>query len=276
MPVNFIRRLDRWGLLQPGLAVLGKLRLLPFAYRQYGRLVALTTDAPPPVSPSELPIPPRDLIFQVAGSVDAQWYLDCGRAMFDAFAALLAARGHQLADLRAVLDFGCGCGRVLRCWHDVRGPVVHGTDYNRAMSSWCRDNLPFAQVGVNSTRPPLSYADSSFDCVYAVSVFTHLSAVMQQPWLEELARVLEPGGFLLLTTQGTNFRSDLDDDERERFDRGELVVRYHESSGTNLCGVYHPENWLRDHVGPLFSICDFIPAGTRAGVGQDIYLLQKN
>jgi len=275
MPANIIRRLDSWGLLQPSLALLRRIGLLTFAYRWYERLAArAVAQAPRPQDDSGVPLPPSELVFQVAGSANIQWYLDCGRAMFETFVELIE-RQRRLAELRAVLDFGCGCGRVLRYWNGVRGPTVHGTDYNPAMIAWCRQNLPFAQTALNAARPPLAYADASFDCIYAVSVFTHLAEELQDPWLRELTRILAPGGCLLITTQGTSFRGDLSEVERAGFDRGELVVRYQEGSGTNLCGVYHPPAYAQHHLTQHLRIGEFVPAGTRAGVNQDIYLLLK-
>jgi len=52
--------------------------------------------------------------------------------------------------------------------------------------------------------PPLPYAAESFDVIYCLSVFTHLNETMQDAWLAELRRVLQPGGLLILTVHGHN------------------------------------------------------------------------
>jgi SAM-dependent methyltransferase len=48
--------------------------------------------------------------------------------------------------------------------------------------------------------PPLDLATESFDVVYATSIFTHYTWDEESEWLNELWRVLRPGGLLLATT----------------------------------------------------------------------------
>src|SRR5438445_1248741 len=61
----------------------------------------------------------------------------------------------EIAELDSVLDFGCGCGRVIRHWPS--GPTLYGCDYNPALVEWCQTNLPFAQFALNNLTPPLPY-----------------------------------------------------------------------------------------------------------------------
>ncbi|HEX4480002.1 MAG TPA: class I SAM-dependent methyltransferase [Rudaea sp.] len=270
-----IRALERRGLLRKLVTPLRKLGLLNVAFRHYERYSARRTSKTA-VSETKLPVPPAQLLYQVAGSADAAWFLACGEAVFGAIDELLGRQGVPLSRLKRVLDFGCGCGRVLRWWQPVSGPSIGGCDYNPAMVSWCASNLPFAHVESNELVPPLRYTDASFDFVYAISVFTHLSADLQTRWMTELKRIIAPGGWLLVTTQGSNFIDALDVDERARFTRGERVVHYDEASGSNLCNAYHPEAFVRGAWSAGFRIAEFLPAGMRPNVLQDLYLLQKN
>jgi len=50
--------------------------------------------------------------------------------------------------------------------------------------------------------PPTGFADASFDAIYGISVMTHLTAAARDAWLEELARLLRPGGIALVTFNG--------------------------------------------------------------------------
>ncbi len=158
----------------------------------------------------------------------------------------------------------------------MRGPEIHGTDYNPRLIEWCRQNLPFAQYGINTLYPPLAYADQKFDFIYAISVFTHMSEELQSLWMKESARILKPGGYLLITTHGASYRERLTKQELEVFDAGHLVVRYEEASGMNLCSAYHPESYVRHQLATGYSVCDFVPAGTEGVIYQDIYLMRKN
>lgn len=166
------------------------------------------------------------------------------------------------------------CGRVLRYWASVPGEV-HGCDYNARLVDWCRQALPFARLQVNGLTPPLPYADTTFDLVYALSVFTHLSADLQLPWVRELRRIIRPGGYLLLSLHGRRYLPDLTPEERDRFEHGDLVVREGEAAGTNRCGAYHPERYVRERLADGFVLLEHQPEGARGNPHQDLVLLRR-
>jgi SAM-dependent methyltransferase len=251
---RFLRLLARAGLIGP-------------AFRTYERLVSLRPSRPAAVDGP--PLPPRRLMVRVAGTADADWFLRSGRAAYDAIAAHV-----PLVEIDSVLDFGCGCGRVTRYWSDFAG-AVRGGDVNTKAVEWCRANLPFARFEINRLEPPLAFEDQSFDLVYALSVFTHLTAELQRAWRDELRRVLRPGGHLLVTTHGHSYLPRLDADERTRFESGELVVRWSDVPGTNLCSAYHPERYLRDTFARGFAFVELEPEGARGNPTQDLVLLRK-
>jgi SAM-dependent methyltransferase len=195
--------------------------------------------------------------------------LRSGQAAYDAIA------GHvPLDSLESVLDFGCGCGRVTRYWSDFEG-AVSGSDVNAKAIDWCRDNLAFATFERNALAPPLDFDEASFDLVYALSVFTHLTAELQVAWRDEMLRVLRPDGLLLVTTHGRSYVPRLDAEERARFERGELVVRWGDVPGTNLCSAYHPEVYLHDTFAQGFTFLELEPEGARGNPTQDLVLLRK-
>jgi len=251
---NLVRLLGRVGLAGP-------------AFRAYERVVAgrsrpvTVVDGPP--------LPPRHLMVRAAGTPDADWFLRSGRAAFDVIAAHV-----PLEQIGAVLDFGCGCGRVTRHWQAFGGEVS-GSDLNAEAIEWCRDNLPFGSFLRNELAPPLGVGDNSFDLVYALSVFTHFTADLQLAWRDELRRVLRPGGYLLLTTHGRSYVPVLDADERKQFERGELVVRWGDQAGSNLCSSHHPEEYLRGVFADGFAFLAFEPEGARGNPTQDLVLLRK-
>jgi len=222
-----------------------------------------------------LPLPPPDLIHAVAGTADPSWFLESGALAAQAIRAVLGKHAATIDDLGAVLDFGCGSGRVLRHWADVEGPAFHGSDYNVSLIEWCERNLPFARYQVNTLAPLLGYDDETFDLVYALSVFTHLPEVDQLAWMDELARVLRPGGFLLLTTHGWFYRTSLLPGDEERFAAGQMIVYGDTAAGTNTCATFHPESWVRRVLARGFDVLDFVPEGALGNPRQDLYLLRK-
>ncbi|HKI92810.1 MAG TPA: methyltransferase domain-containing protein, partial [Gaiellaceae bacterium] len=141
--------------------------------------------------------------------------------------------------------------------------------------AWCRENLSFARFEQNGLEPPLAFSDESFDLVYALSVFTHLTAELQLAWRDELRRVLRPGGHLLVTTHGRSYLPRLVGDERKRFEAGELVVRWGEVAGSNLCSAYHPERYLHETFAEGFELVRLEPEGARGNPTQDLVLLRR-
>jgi SAM-dependent methyltransferase len=174
-----------------------------------------------------------------------------------------------------VLDFGCGSGRVMRHWAAKKGPAFFGSDYNPRSVAWDRKNLAFAKFDQNSLNPPLSYESRFFDLCYCVSVFTHLPSDLQRPWIEELHRILKPGAILALTLSGRGDFGRLTVPEQARFEDGELIVLDAALAGTNMCGVYHPVEYVRREWSDLFKLRRHYPSGAKGSPNQDLYVFER-
>jgi SAM-dependent methyltransferase len=229
-----------------------------------------------PEAADGLPLPPARLRAQVGPlHADAGFFLRSGRHNADLIIDVLSKDGVSIEEMDAVLDWGCGCGRVLRHWSDL--PITHvlGCDINPKMVEWCNEHLPFADASVNDLFPPLPYADSTFDLVYAFSVMTHLSEELQHAWMDECNRVLKPGGYLLFSTLGEYFvsRNRLTPEERRSFAGGNLVVLYETSAGTSLCSAYHPPEYVGRELAGVFDAVTF--RATADDGRHDIHLFRK-
>jgi SAM-dependent methyltransferase len=111
--------------------------------------------------------------------------------------------GFDIRTARALLDFGCGAAKNTRLLRGIEGVRVVGTDVNAAQIEWARKHVPGVEFHVNEPEPPLRFAeDDAFDLVTAASVFTHIPLELQRPWLEEIRRILRPGGYFLCTVAG--------------------------------------------------------------------------
>lgn len=227
------------------------------------------------VAPDGMPLPPPKLVVLVAGHSSLQPFIKGGRLAVQSIVDTLAMNGVDINKFQAILDFGCGCGRAIRHWHGLPHTAVFGTDYNPELIKWCKDHLPFAQFDTNRLAPPLCYPNDSFDLIYSLSVFTHLPESLQHEWLEELGRVLKPGGYLFITLHGEHYLGMLTQDERIDFEAGRLVVRYQEVAGTNMCSTFHSEKYVRDKLAHDFEVVSFIPEGAKGNLYQDVYLLKK-
>ena len=145
-------------------------------------------------------LPPAYLRVKVCGMIPPDDYLAGGKRHALTLLAAVKSTGDDPAKIAKVLDFGCGCGRVVSAFQSCL-PQAHfyGTDAEADLIAWPRRHLKDAEFQVNSVVPPLSYPDHSFDLIYAISVFTHLDEEQQFAWLEELRRTAKPGALLILT-----------------------------------------------------------------------------
>ena len=160
-----------------------------------GRLLNLT--------PEEIPVPPPEIHSRVTGRPIAEdVYGRLSRELAASIEEVLAARSLRIDRFKSVLDFGCGCGRILINYVNLSGPTFYGTDIDEIAIGWCREHIPGMNFSVNDALPPLQWPDSQFDFIMAVSVFDHLPWKMQIDWLRELKRVLRPGGYLFASTLG--------------------------------------------------------------------------
>ncbi len=149
-----------------------------------------------------VPTPPGRLMVRVAGHQDAATFklggLKCFGDFYDAI-----RRHRDPSDVRRLLDWGCGCGRIAVHFLTADFPnELFGCDVDPEAVAWCRENLTPAEFAHTGTRPPLAYADKTFDVILGYSVFTHLKRDAQAAWLGELKRVLAPGGLIIASVHG--------------------------------------------------------------------------
>jgi len=223
-----------------------------------------------------LPIPPSELIYLVAGTDDVDWFLKSGKLAANNIRETLLRNQINLERLDTILDFGCGVGRVVRHWKGLGHLSICGIDYNAELIRWCQKNLSFAEFKVNELTGALAYERDTFDFVYALSVFTHLTESQQLFWMAEMLRILKPGGFLLITTHGEHYISQLKPRDQELFRKGQMVVYNEDKAGSNKCVAYHPEYYVRNVLAKDFVIIDFTPKGALGNPEQDLYLLKKS
>jgi len=113
-------------------------------------------------------------------------------------AALVESLAAALRDGARVLDAGCGGGRaVLETLADEYGAV--GVDLSGEQLALARDRAPAASLARGDlTRLPV--ADGAVDAVTALHSVIHVPREHHERAFAEFARVLRPGGHLLLTT----------------------------------------------------------------------------
>lgn len=144
------------------------------------------------------PFPTADLMHVVSGLTNR---IDFASHGADFYIALSEASPRALTDYKKILDFGCGCGRLLRMFKG-HPHEIFGCDIDRRGIEWIKSSLPNVHAEVTSVSPPLPYPDNAFDAIISISIFSHLTEESQIAFLKELWRVSAQDAYLFLTVHG--------------------------------------------------------------------------
>jgi ubiquinone/menaquinone biosynthesis C-methylase UbiE len=114
----------------------------------------------------------------------------------------------RVSDSDLILDWGCGCGRVVTQLMKFVSPErLHGCDIDSEAIAWNKQNIRGPNFTCVNPYPPTPYGDGTFDIVYGISVMTHLEEQTQMHWLKELKRITQPGAILALSVMGEKLRT---------------------------------------------------------------------
>ncbi len=153
-----------------------------------------------PAREPDLPSPAQ--IERVIGTGALQAFLLGGATIVKRFEQLLLERFERpLASFEAILDWGCGAGRVSR-YLSLLAPSVTGIDIDADNIAGCARTLPGARFLQVPLMPATALPDAAFDLVLGLSVLTHLDEPVQDAWLQELRRITRPHALLLLSVEG--------------------------------------------------------------------------
>jgi SAM-dependent methyltransferase len=109
-----------------------------------------------------------------------------------------------LGDLsdQIVLDFGCGDARFTA---DLRSVGVYrsvGVDISERALRFARCLVPEGEF-VCLDDDPIPYSDGTFHAVTALDVIEHIADGELDKWMQEIRRVLKPGGSLVISVPST-------------------------------------------------------------------------
>lgn len=157
----------------------------------------------PAVDALHFPWPPPHLIERVGGvTTGPTVFREGGIVDWRRIVTVLRQSGFRFEGA-SVLDFGCGCGRILRHFAGYAPECRFvGVDVDPSPIEWCRSNLQFAEFEPIPLLSPTTLPRGGFDALYSFSVFSHIPLESQRAWLAEFARLLRPGGLAVLTYHG--------------------------------------------------------------------------
>lgn len=194
-----------------------------------------------------------------------------------------------LSSMDAILDFGCGWGRIIRIFlKDVEPEKLYGCDCTPEILNICKEMNKWSSFDLINPFPPTHYKSSTFDLIYAYSVFSHLSEKYNNLWLEEFYRILKPNGILVITIRQKNFiyklkeaypyMPDFSIEEELKKYENDIFVYFNTGGGFELTSDFYGEAFMSKkcverELSKFFKIIDFIE-GT-ANVDQSIIVAEK-
>jgi SAM-dependent methyltransferase len=204
----------------------------------------------------------------------------------------LERAGGDIDAVRRGLDFGCSSGRTLRVLAAAYPDVEwHGVDPNADATTWAGERLPGARFDTSDSDPPLAFPDAYFDLAYAISIWSHFAEPAALAWLDEMHRVVRPGGHLVITVhalQSVAFYGQHGLRPREQLH--EIARALHRSGfwyapefgATGDFGVVHPhwgtafmsQEWLLRHATPAWHVASY--AVGRNMDNQDVAVLRRS
>jgi SAM-dependent methyltransferase len=232
--------------------------------------------------------PPESVHAILRGSLYAPGALSYG----DRIVEVVQAASADLAGARAVLDFGCSSGRLVRALAPMYpSPRWHGCDPIGPAIEWAARHFPDHEWLQSPLEPPLPYEDGQFDAVTALSIWSHFAERPARQWLDEMHRILAPGGILVLTTHGFQALRQLAESGnwgRPDIDRAlqglyRTGFYFHDvfgeggdwgvPGGEDWGWAFISPEWVQTHLCPRWSVREFRP-GYIDGF-QDITVLER-
>ncbi|MEJ0011729.1 MAG: class I SAM-dependent methyltransferase [Bauldia sp.] len=209
-----------------------------------------------------MPFPPQDRLF-------------VGDGDYRAIGAEFLGHAVELGGLRPdahVLDIGCGIGRLavpMTQYLDPERGTYDGVDPVKAGIDWCDGivtpaypNFRFQHLDIRhaiynptgtvaGAEVTLPFAAAAFDFVALISVATHLPAAELRRYAVETARVLAPGGTVMLTAFVMTLNSDAPSrtrDPRLDFKRVEGGPEWHVDKVNPLGAVAFDDGLIEEVV----------------------------
>ena len=221
---------------------------------------------------------PPDYFLYETFTLDYQEYMHQGKCNAEELIDLM----RPLTDLsipgKRILDWGCGPARVVRHlpWLFSHNHFIYGTDYNHEYINWCSKHLNGISFTANNLYPPLAFDDNYFDIIYSISILTHLSEKNHTEWINEIKRVLKPGGIFIVSTQGSAYKDKMLKNEITEFEKGNLVTRNYLKEGHRIFSAFQPEAFMKN-VFKDFEIidCQKGEEGRSIHGKQDTWIVRK-
>lgn len=232
---------------------------------------------------ASLSSPPVSLMKRVSSSEDKIYFMTSSfKSYYDFWS--LACKYVDPKQIKTVLDWGCGCGRMTKVFLKLSGiPEIHGCDIDAEAIDWCEKNNTNIHFTVIPPEPPTGYPDNYFDLVISHSVLTHLTKDMQLDWLNEMKRIIKPRGFLLTSIHGefaTYFSFPNTNTKRSEILKDGICDKIKDPYLDGIAPrdyyrlTYQSQEYTKKVYGKIFEVLDYVESGSLNF--QDIVVMQKS
>lgn len=133
---------------------------------------------------------------------DGMHYLESGYSGLRCIETSLRAAGKEPEDVRSILDFPCGHGRVLRFLQArFGGARILGAEINPGALDFCKRAFSIPPL---RSRIPIGELelDETFDLIWCGSLLTHIDETSAAEVLRFFCGHLTPGGVCVFSTHG--------------------------------------------------------------------------
>ncbi len=230
-------------------------------------------------------IPPAWLIQAFTGAPDTTDHIESGKRSAEYYVDLYNKHCGNFDATERVLDFGCGCGRVLSRMPQNGKVQYFGVDLREDALEWLRATMPAGTFVAGSEMPPIDPGAQDFDLIYAVSVLTHLAQEQEQAWLAEWRRLLKDGGHVITTFRGEDWV------EKHAYEQQKPEIREDWQQNDGFCyqkhrywegifpeyysGTYHTEDYVRKNWSKHFEIVTMLPAADTPNEQNTVVLKKR-
>jgi len=232
-------------------------------------------------------IHPNDFMFDHASPDEVASYAERAGNVIANIEASLGAGGRSFEDVERWLDFGCGYGRVTRFLVERVPPDrVWASDVIHEGVEFCR-----SEFGVHPlhSQPDLEALElEPFDCIYAISVLSHLNERNSRALLRLFGDSLRPDGIAMFTTHGrrslenpglygAEFGERRKEIARAVAARGMTFVPYAFTGGDAYGMAWHAREWVEQTVAELHGDAVRLVRFVAHGLDdhQDVFAFQR-
>jgi trans-aconitate methyltransferase len=221
------------------------------------------------------PMPPDSLLFET-GSLHYHSYQNSGQEAALEIKSL--CKIFRNSPTLAILDWGCGTGRVTRHLPDYFPEAkITGADVNPSCIQWLQNNMQGIDWIQSSTNLSDETISAQYDLIIALSVLTHLPANEQANWLNQLHGLLQPQGLVWLSTHGKTYLHQLTHHQKKQLSEQGILTLGADKKGSRQMRTYHTYAGMQSLLSSDWEIVMYYDGQKFPGIlgGQDAWLLKK-